>query len=239
MIDCKKLETFAGSFGVLLDKDMLKKMDIYAELLLEHNKKVNLTAITEPNEVMIKHFLDSLTVVPIIKEAMGNKIFSLIDVGTGAGFPGVVIAIAMGNAQITLLDSIGKKIDFLISLCDKLELKCDYVCERAEIVARKDNYREKFDIAVSRAVANLNMLSEYCVPFVKVGGSFIAMKGAAGRGEAEAAKNALDTLGLKTVSNEELILPDNNRRIILNYKKTIKTPDFYPRKSAQIGKKPL
>ena len=156
-----------------LTEEMYRKFDIYAEFLVEYNKNVNLTAITDPVEILYKHFIDS---VLMLKYAEIKPDFSVIDVGTGAGFPSVPAKIYDDSLKITLLDSLNKRISFLQQLCEKLQIDAAFVHGRAEDIAKLPEYREKFDISCARAVANMSLLSEFCLPFVCVGGRFIALK---------------------------------------------------------------
>jgi len=236
MIDKGKLREEAAKYGVELSGGMCDRLDLYARMLAEWNEKYNLTAITGPEEIRIKHFIDSLLVVKWIPEGESMRV---IDVGSGAGFPGVVLKIARPEIRLTLLDSAGKKIRFLEALCDELGLYCEFVQERAEIAARRENYRGKFDLAVSRGVTGLPALAEYCLPFVALGGKFLAMKGPTGHAEAENAGNAASILGGKLTAAEEFLLPDGSARVILSYQKDSETPVKYPREGAQIAKKPL
>lgn len=219
-----------------LTNEQLKMLNEYGNLLLEWNEKINLTAITEPEEVVIKHFLDCLLFFKNIDVKNGAKV---IDVGTGAGFPGIVLKIARPDIELTLLDGLNKRIVFLKDVLDKLGISAKAVHMRAEEGGKNAEYREKYDIACARAVAQLNTLSEYCIPFVKNGGSFIAMKGPSAAEELGAARNAIDRLG----GGEPVIfsenLPDGSKRCFVQIKKISQTPPKYPRISAKISKQPL
>ncbi len=222
---------------VSLDNEKCEQLSEYGNLLLEWNEKMNLTAITEPEEVVFKHFLDCLWFFKGVELPEGA---SIIDVGTGAGFPGIVLKIARPDIKLTLLDSLNKRITFLSEVCEKLGL-ADTQCihARAEEGARKPELREKFDFAVARAVAPLNVLSEYCLPYVKVGGSFVSMKGPAAAEEMKAAQRAYTLLGggEATLLREEL--PVCGERSLIKIKKISQTPPKYPRNSAKISKQPL
>lgn len=214
---------------------MIAQFEEYAALLIDWNKKMNLTAITEPRQIAIKHFLDSLSLFSAYEVPQAAKV---IDVGTGAGFPGVPIKIARPDVELTLLDSLQKRLAFLDVLTDQLELKVALVHSRAEDGARKDLFREKFDVAVSRAVAPLNVLLEYCLPFVKVGGVFVVLKGSRAQEEIYTAKNALQVLNGEIVKVENFKLDEEERNIIV-IKKTEAVDFLYPRSSAKIKRKPL
>lgn len=220
-------------YGFELTEEQYRKFDIYADFLVEYNKNVNLTAITEPDEILVKHFIDS---VLLLKYAEIPENSSLIDVGTGAGFPSIPLKIMRNDIKITLLDSLAKRVTFLEKLCGKLEITAEFIHGRAEDIAQTAEYREKFDFSCARAVANLAVLSEYCIPFVKVGGYFLSMKG---HGEdIDGAENAIKLLGgeISGISGYTL---ENDARKIIAVKKISHTSAKYPRKSAQIKKKSL
>lgn len=220
-------------YGFELTEEQYRKFDIYADFLVECNRNVNLTAITEPHEILVKHFTDS---VLLLKYADIPENSSLIDVGTGAGFPSLPIKIMRGDIKITLLDSLAKRITFLEKLCDKLEISAEFIHGRAEDIAHLPEYRERFDFSCARAVANLAVLSEYCMPFVKVGGYFLSMKG---RGEdIVSSENAVRILGGEIGDIIEYTLESDIRKIVA-IKKISQISTKYPRKSGQIKKKPL
>ncbi len=225
-----------NEFNIEISDNQLEKFDKYMQLLLEWNEKINLTAIIEPDEVKIKHFLDSLTVLEYI-----NDEDKVIDIGTGAGFPGIPLKIMKPNAKITLLDSLNKRINFLNLVIEELGLKnIEAIHGRAEEFARNKLYREKYDVAVSRAVANLSTLTEYMLPFVKVGGRCICMKGANLKEELDKAKNAIQELGGKIEIIDNFYLSNNdNERNILIIKKIKETKSKYPRKAGIPSKEPL
>lgn len=216
--------------------EKLKKFFDFMNLLLEKNKVMNLTGITEPKEVILKHFIDSLTILKYI-----NENGSVIDVGTGAGFPGIPLKIVEDSLEITLLDSLNKRINFLNEVIENISLdKTKTIHGRAEDFGQDAAYREKYDVAVSRAVAPLNILLEYMLPFVKVGGKCICMKGSNCDEEIENAKNAIEILGGKIEKTEKFNLPNSdNNRTILVIKKTKKTSVQYPRKAGIPTKNPL
>jgi 16S rRNA (guanine527-N7)-methyltransferase len=222
-----------SKYDLELSEDIFYKLELYSDFLIEYNNNVNLTAITEPNEIMHKHFLDSI----LLEKYVDLPIYSsFIDVGTGAGFPSVPLKIYRPDIKITLLDSLNKRIEFLKLLCDKLEIDAEFIHGRAENVAKMPEYREKFDFSTARAVANLSTLSEYCIPFVRVGGKFISMKGP--NESPSDAENAISTLGGQIESCVDYALENESRRII-TISKISHTPTKYPRNSAQIKKNPL
>ncbi len=224
------------SIDIKLNENEVQSFKKYMDLLLEWNTKINLTAITEEDEIILKHFLDSCTIMKYIKSE--DKI---IDIGTGAGFPGIPLKIINPDIHITLMDSLNKRINFLNDVIDKLSLKnIDAVHSRAEDLARNEKFREKYDIAVSRAVANLSTLSEYMLPFVKIGGKCICMKGPNIDGEVENAKGAISKLGgrIKSIDNFKLGNTENERNIIVIEKIAHTNPKF-PRKAGLPSKEPL
>ena len=236
MIDKSLLVSQAAELGVKIDDLAADRFDKYAQMLVETNKTLNLTAITEPDEIVSKHFVDCLSVFNFVDFPEGAKV---IDVGTGAGFPGVVLLIARPDLNITLLDSTKKRLGFVEAVVDELGLAAEIVHMRAEEAGKADDYREQYDIALARAVANMQTLSEYCLPFIKKGGIFAAMKGAKAAQELEAAQGAVRKLGGEIIKSEEFTLPLCGERTILKVKKISQTPPKYPRPSAQISKKPL
>ena len=232
----EKLITSVDALGITLSEMQLKQFYAYMNLLIDWNKKINLTAIVEPNEIILKHFVDSLTILKYISD--GTKI---IDVGTGAGFPGIPLKIAKPSIEIVLLDSLQKRINFLEEVIKQLNIeKIKTIHSRVEDFGKDQKYREKFDMATSRAVANLSTLSEYLLPLVKVGGKVISMKGSFIGEELENSKNALNILGGKIEKIEKLNLPnsDMNRNILI-INKIKNTPNKYPRKAGEPSKKPL
>ena len=238
MVDTALLIAAAKTVGVSLSPETAEKFDTYAARLVEWNEKVNLTALTAPRDIVWKHFADSLSAAPFLP-AMP---FSLIDVGTGAGFPGVPLALLRGDVRLTLLDSLQKRLTFLDVLCKELELPVTLVHARAEDGGHDPDLREQFDVATARAVANLPVLCEYCLPFVKVGGRFLGMKGPSGADELAAATNAINTLGgrqaqVKTLTLDEAGEPFERTLVLLD--KIAETPKAFPRPAAKIKKSPL
>ena len=227
-------EEMFKSFGLILNEEIYEKFDSYAELLVGWNEKINLTAITDPLGITEKHFLDSLA---MFKDDIIPQNSSVIDVGTGAGFPGIPMKIYRNDLKVTLLDSLNKRINFLTEVSNKLSLGMNFIHSRAEDGAKKADLREQFDIATARAVAPLPVLCEYCLPYVKVGGKFVALKG-----PNEDAKNsftAYRTLGAEISDVKEYELPCGDKRQIIVYNKIKETPKKYPRNPSQIDKKPL
>lgn len=220
-------------YGLTLTHEIYEKLDAYAEFLVEYNQNVNLTAITEPKDILIKHFIDSILLLKYV-EVPNNTM--IIDVGTGAGFPSVPIKIYRPDVKITLLDSLNKRIIFLEKLCERLDITADFIHSRAEDAGKLPIYREIFDISVARAVANMSLLSELCLPFVKVGGIFAAMKGP--NEDISLGNHAVSLLGGKLNSITNYQLEGEERRIVLA-EKISQTPTKYPRNSGQIKKKPL
>ena len=214
---------------------MTEQFEKYKDLLLEWNKVMNLTAITEEDEVILKHFVDSLVCTKYI-----NPNTKIIDVGTGAGFPGLPIAIYMPNVQITLLDSLNKRVNFLEEVKKNLNLKnVETIHARAEELAHDNNYREKYDYVVSRAVANLATLSEFDLPYIKVNGMAVIMKGSNYKEEIDNAKSALKKLNSKIIKQEEYILEDEIKHSIIQIQKMSKLDNKYPRSFGKIKKMPL
>lgn len=236
MINKTLLKDEAEKIGIYLDSIALDRLDIYAEMLVETNKTLNLTAITDPNEILYKHFLDSLSLLTCIDIHQGAKI---IDVGTGAGFPGMVLLIARPDLEVTLLDGTNKRLMFIKNVLDALSLNANIVHMRAELAGKTIEYREQYDVVTSRAVANLNTLSEYCMPFVKLGGYFAPMKSAKTNEEVTSAKGAIRLLGGRIEEIRELNINNCGERYIILTKKISQTPPKYPRASAQISKKTL
>lgn len=234
----RKFDRELEELGITLSEQQKDQFDRYYEMLVEWNRVMNLTGITEYEEVNLKHFTDSLTIVRI-KNMMEAE--TLTDIGTGAGFPGIPIKIAFPHMKITLLDSLNKRIKFLNAVIEELGLQnVTTLHGRAEDYAKKEEYREKSDICVSRAVANLSTLSEYCLPFVKKNGSFISYKSGASDRELEESKKAIQILGGKVARIEKFNLPGTDMaRTLIEIKKTGQTPSKYPRKAGLPSREPL
>ncbi len=242
MFDKDLFARVSAPYGVEVTQELTEKLEIYARLLVEWNQKMNLTAITDPQGIAVKHFADSLTAAKWLPQGA----FSLIDVGTGAGFPGVPLALYRPDCKLTLLDSLNKRLTFLDTVCKETGIAATLIHARAEEGGQNPKLREKYDMACARAVANLPVLSEYCLPFVKVGGRFIALKGPdADRERAEAARG-IGVLGGKIADLHALTLPAEpiegigpmERRLVV-VEKIKPTPATYPRHGSKISKKPL
>lgn len=220
-------------YGIELDEVKYSKLDKYAEFLVKYNNNVNLTALTEPDDILFKHFIDSVMMLKYVDIPPNS---TLIDVGTGAGFPSVPIKIFRDDIKLTLLDSLAKRVTFLEKLCDLVEVDANTIHGRAEDIAKMPEYREKFDFSCARAVAEFSVLSEYCIPFLREGGYFISMKGP--NEDLSIAENAVQILGGSIVSDVDYSINSDKRRIV-TIKKISQTPTKYPRNSAQIKKKHL
>ena len=226
----------AEKLGLSVSSQQLDRFEKLAELLVEQNKTMNLTAITDPDGIAVKHFADSISVLSAVEFKSGAKV---LDVGTGAGFPGIPLLIMKPDIDLTMLDSTAKKLKYVANTVDSLGLNANVLHSRAEEAAQKPEYRESFDVVCSRAVAALNILCEYCLPFVKKDGIFAAMKGAKAQEEIEAANNAIKTLGGEIIDKKSFTLSDGAERTIIIIKKISHNLPKYPRPSAQIAKKPL
>lgn len=223
-------------FEINIDENAFNRLDSFAEMLIETNKSFNLTAIKEPDDVTIKHFADCLAIFKYVDISENARI---IDVGTGAGFPGLVLKLTRPDIQMTFLDSTRKKLGFIENVLKECGVQGEILHLRAEEAAQLAKYREKFDFATARAVAALPVLSEYCLPFVKQGGTFISMKSAESNEEMNEAKSAIGILGGKVEEDIVFDLVEKMPRRIIKIKKNSQTPTKYPRPSAQIAKKPL
>ena len=223
-------------FELSQPEQLTERFDRYAEMLVDWNEKINLTAITAPDEIVIKHFVDSLL---LLKAYDVPKGVSMIDVGTGAGFPSVPVAMVRDDIRLTLMDSLNKRINFLKELSEALGVNAECVHARAEEFGNKPEYREQYDVACARAVAHLRELSEYCLPFVKVGGAFVALKSVGLEQELDEAKAAIDILGGKVERISCFTLPDGAERAIAVIRKIRPTPKKFPRPYGKIKKNPL
>ena len=237
-MDYQILEQKLGELGIKQDQNQLERFHKFYQLLIEWNKVMNLTGITEYEDVVEKHFVDSLS---IIKAVDLSRIHTVIDVGTGAGFPGIPLKIAFPHLRVVLLDSLNKRIKFLDEVISQLELtEIRTIHGRAEEYARKEEYREQFNLCVSRAVANLSTLSEYCLPYIQVGGIFVPYKSGEIDDEVEHSKKAVRILGgnIKDVMKFELPGTDIHRSFVLIHKEQ-HTQKKYPRKAGIPAKEPL
>lgn len=234
----EKLKTKAETAGMILSDRQLRQFEQFYHLLTEKNKVMNLTAITEEDEVIDKHFMDSLSCARVMDM---SRVRSLVDVGTGAGFPGIPLKIVYPEIRVLLVDSLNKRVQFLNEVIDQLSLSgVEAVHGRAEDISRRKEYRAVFDLAVSRAVANLRTLSEYCVPFVKVNGYFISYKAGKGLQEIEESANCMRELGCKIMETEEFELSDqDSMRVLIKIKKCRGTSSKYPRKAGIPSRNPL
>ena len=241
MIDRDRLVAWGEENNLEITGRQADQLDRYAQLLVEWNEKMNLTAITDPEGVLVKHLMDSLTVLRSLPAA-GEKV-RLIDVGTGAGFPGIPLAVMREELELTLLDSLNKRLVFLEAVCRALGLEARCVHARAEEAGRQKAHREKYNVATARAVAALPALCEYCLPLVVPGGVFLAMKGPDGEREAQEAASAIKVLGGQLSGIDEWQLPpvegEAAERKILRIQKISPTPDRFPRQAAKIAKQPL
>lgn len=228
----------ANEYGLQLTEQQIDNYNSYFETLIEWNEKINLTAITDPQDVAIKHMIDSLS---CYNEEIFKKGSAVIDVGTGAGFPGLPLKIYRPDIKLTLFDSLNKRILFLQAVAEQLGINdISFVHSRAEDGGKSKQFREKYDIAVSRAVARLNVLCEWCLPFVTVGGFFIALKGSQYSQELDEAKGAIRLLGGEIAKIEKIKLPGiDDVRAVIYIKKIKRTPPAYPRRPGSAEKNPL
>ena len=227
--------------GIELSNEQIEQFVKFYEMLVEKNKVMNLTGITEFEEVIVKHFIDSLALVKVIdKDKLSDEI-SIIDIGTGAGFPGIPLKIAFPKIKITLLDSLNKRINFLKEVSEELGFEnIQFIHGRSEDYGKNPQYREQFDICVSRAVANLATLSEFCVPFVKVGGSFVSYKAGDCGEEVSTSIKAVEKMGGKITTQLEYVVPTSDlNRVLLYINKEKATPKAFPRKAGTPAKEPI
>jgi len=238
MTEKSRFEEELQKLNITLTEYQKEQFDRYYQILVEWNKVMNLTGITDYDEVNLKHFTDSLTVVRTLDL---NEICSVIDIGTGAGFPGLPIKIAFPNIKVVLLDSLNKRIKFLDAVAEELNLTgIETLHGRAEDYAKKKEYREQFDLCVSRAVANLSTLSEYCIPFVKKNGYFVSYKSGSSDEEIKQSEKAVNILGGEIIKVDKFLLPGTDMgRSLVNIKKLRNTPLKYPRKAGIPSKEPL
>jgi len=223
-------------FGIELDRKKIERFKIYKELLISWNKKINLTSIIEDNDIAIKHFVDSISVIQFIE----RKDVKLIDIGTGGGFPGIPCKIILEDSNVVLLDSLKKRVEFLKKVIDQIGVNgINCIHGRAEDFGREENYREKFNIVTARAVASLPILLEYCLPFLEINGKFIAMKGSSIE-EIKESSNALKLLGGEIIDIKEFRLPySKDKRNVIIIQKQRQTPTKFPRKAGKPSSNPL
>ena len=232
-----ELQASAEQAGIRFNEEQLQQFDRFYNLVIEWNKKINLTAITEPRDFAIKHIIDS---VLVWNDDKFSGVENIIDVGTGAGFPGIPLKIYQPKLKITLLDSLAKRVKFLTTIVDEFGFKdITIIHSRAEDAAHDPKLRENFDVAVSRAVAKLNILAEYCMPFVKNDGYFAALKGSNLKEEIVDARGAIKTLGGQEIECINIELPNGDTRNLIYIKKITSSPKKFPRKAGTPEKKPL
>lgn len=234
MIDKNRFTALCEKNELTLDEAAVERFDAFASLLVEWNEKMNLTAITEPREIEIKHFLDCLLVQ---KYFDFSTVKTAVDIGAGAGFPSIPLLICNENVEFTLVDSLNKRLEFLEVVCRQLGINANLVHSRAEELGQNKDYRESFDLALARAVAPMNVLSEYCLPFVKPGGSFVALKGS--NDDVSPAQSSIQTLGGELIDTVSYKLNNEDIRTLAIVKKISQTPTQYPRKPKKISTKPL
>lgn len=231
------LKSSCKEIGIDIDDKKINQFIKYKELLLDWNKKINLTAITEEKEIVLKHFIDSISILKYIE--LENK--NVIDVGTGAGFPGIPVKIMCSSIELTLMDSLKKRISFLETICKELDINdVNCVHMRAEDGGRNIIYREQFDFCISRAVADLSVLLEYCMPFIKIGGEFISLKGPNIKEEIIKSEFAIKELGGEILSINYINIPFTDiKHSIIKIKKIRQLSNRYPRKAGKITKSPI
>lgn len=226
-----------SEYKIKLSNQQISQLELYYQLLVEWNEKINLTAITDAQGVAVKHFADSLSMLNYINLPQNAKV---IDIGTGAGFPGIVLKIARPDIQLTLLDSLKKRFIFLEEVCKEISIDAVMLQGRAEEFGQSIDYRESYDLAVSRAVARLNVLSEYAIPFVRLSGKFVAFKSGNSADEIQNAKKSVQTLGGKVIGIHDFELPyEGGSRTLVEVEKINPTPEKYPRNNGKIKSKPL
>ncbi len=240
MIDKEFLKDAAAQLGIAVDDTLATRLDAYAKILVAWNERVNLTAITDPTDIVVKHFVDSMAAASLLPAGP----FTLIDVGTGAGFPGVPLAMLRPDCELTLLDSLNKRLLFLEAACREVGVTANRVHARAEEGGKKKELRESFDVATARAVGGLPLLCEYCLPFVKVGGRFLALKGPTGEEEKNRSEFAMGLLGGKPHTVNSFTLPADSKgecagRQIYRIDKIAHTPPTFPRTTVKIAKYPM
>ena len=235
-----RLKILAEQLDIQLSDEQLEQFQIYYDMLIEKNKVMNLTAITQLDEVITKHFLDSIALASVYQNIKEDEL-KIIDLGTGAGFPGIPLKIAFPQLKITLMDSLNKRIVFLQSVIEKLQLSgIEAIHGRAEEMAKKKEFREKYDLCVSRAVSNLSTLSEYCLPFVRIDGKFISYKASEIEEELENSRKAIKLLGGKLSTVNKITLPESDiERSFVIIDKIEKTSKTYPRKPGTAAKEPI
>lgn len=236
ILDSSVIQASANRFNCKIDGDCFDRLEKYAELLIETNKQFNLTTVTEPMDVTVRHFADSLSVFGFADIPHNAKV---IDVGTGAGFPGLVLLLVRPDLKLTFLDSTKKKLSFIETVLSETGVSAETLHMRAEEAAILSQYREKFDFVTARAVANMTNLSEYCLPFLKINGEFLAMKSVSSDDELSESANAIKLLGGKIESDNKFDLVENMPRRIIVLRKISQTPSAYPRASAKIAKFPI
>lgn len=219
-----------------LNEKAIRDFEIYAQMLVEYNNSINLTSITELNDIALKHFIDSFSMLKYIDIKPGSTI---ADVGTGAGFPGLPLLIVRNDINLSLIDSLNKRLNFIEDVLNNIDLSADLYHLRAEIGGKSPEHRDKYDFVVSRAVARLNTLVELCMPYVKVGGKFIALKGSSAEEEIKEAENAIKLLGGTLKSIKTFSLVDENDRSLVIIEKISSTDSLYPRNFKKISTKPL
>ncbi|WBY64460.1 16S rRNA (guanine(527)-N(7))-methyltransferase RsmG [Thermocaproicibacter melissae] len=230
------LKTYASDCGIFITPQQEEQFRVYASLLTEWNEKINLTAVVDPEGIAAKHFLDSILILKYYDIPQGEK---MIDVGTGAGFPGVPLKIMRPDLQLTLLDGLNKRLVFLAELTKKLGLEAEIVHARAEEAARQKQFRTAFGFATARAVAAMPVLCEYCLPFLRMGGVFAAMKGPDAEEEGKSAERAIALLGCKTEKTVKYTLPAGDGRTLFLIRRNALLAATYPRHGSKISKKPL